>query len=167
MALKYLRLTHTAAKDATAVVGRLGEFYRQRDETEIPEPVDLLEALAEAISTTQSQWHDEALAQGRHITVEREFQSVPMIAGNGGEIREVASNLIFNAVDALPQGGRIVVRAYPAGAKRYFEIQDDGIGMTEEIRPACLEPFVTTKGERGTGLGWQWSTASCNVTMAD
>jgi signal transduction histidine kinase len=153
VALKYLWLMHTAAKDATVMVGRLGEFYRQRDETEIPEPVDLLEALTEAISTTQPKWHDEALAQGRHITVESEFQPVPMIAGNGGEIREVASNLIFNAVDALPQGGRIIVRAYAQDPNAVLEIQDDGIGMTEEVRSHCLEPYVTTKGEQGTGLG--------------
>ena len=97
-----------------------GSFIARRDETEIPEPVDLLEALTEAISTTRLKWHDEALAQGRHITVEREFQPVPMIAGNGGEIREVATNLIFNAVEALPQGGRIIVRAYRAGGRTLF-----------------------------------------------
>jgi signal transduction histidine kinase len=153
VALKYLRLMHTAAKDATVMVSRLGEFYRQRDETEIPEPFDLLEALTAAISTTQPKWHDEALAQGRHITVESEFQPVPMIAGNGGEIREVASNLIFNAVDALPQGGRIIVRAYAEDPNAVLEIQDDGIGMTEEVRSRCLEPYLTTKGEQGTGLG--------------
>jgi signal transduction histidine kinase len=153
VALKYLRLMHTAAKDATVMVDRLGEFYRQRDETEIPKPVDLLEALTEAISTTQPKWHDEALAQGRHITVESEFQPVPMIAGNGGEIREAASNLIFNAIDALPQGGRIVVRAYAQEPNAVLEIQDDGIGMTEEVRSRCLEPYMTTKGEQGTGLG--------------
>jgi signal transduction histidine kinase len=153
VALKYLRLMQTAARDATVMVGHFGKFYRQRDRTEISERVDLLEALAEAISATQSQWHDEALAQGRHITVKREFQPVPMIAGNGGEIREVASNLIFNAVDALPQGGRIVVRAYAQEPNAVLEIQDDGIGMTEEIRSRCLEPYVTTKGEPGTGLG--------------
>ncbi|MEA3164163.1 MAG: hypothetical protein QOE88_1981 [Verrucomicrobiota bacterium] len=153
VALKYLRLMHTAAKDATVRVGRLGEFHRQRDETEIPEPVDLLKALTEAISTTQPKWHDEASAQGRHITVESEFQPVPMIAGNGGEIRQVASNLIFNAVDALPQGGRIVVRTYAQEPNAVLEIQDDGIGMTEEVRSRCLEPYVTTKGEQGTGLG--------------
>jgi len=153
VALKYLRLMHTAAKDATVTVGRWGKFYRQRDETEIPESFDLLEALTEAISTTQPKWHDEALAEGRHITVESEFQPVPMIAGNGGEIREVASNLIFNAVDALPQGGRIIVRAYAQDPNAVLEIQDDGIGMTEEVRSHCLEPYVTTKGEQGTGLG--------------
>ncbi len=153
LALKYLRLMRTAARDATVVVGRLREFYRQRDETEIFEPVDLLEALTEAISMTQPRWHDEALAQGRYITVEREFRPVPMIACNGGEIREVVTNLIFNAVDALPQGGRIVVRAYSQEQNAVFEVQDDGIGMTEEVRLRCMEPFVTTKGERGTGLG--------------
>jgi PAS domain S-box-containing protein len=153
VALKYLRLIRTAAKDATVVVSRLREFYRQRDETEIIESVDLVEALAEAISMTQPRWHDEALAQGRHITVEQEFQPVPMIACHGGEIREVVTNLIFNAVDALPQGGKIVVRAYAQEQNAVFEVSDDGVGMTEEVRVRCLEPFVTTKGQRGTGLG--------------
>ena len=153
VALKYLRLMRTAAKDATAVVGRLREFYRQRDETELFEPVDLLKALTEAISMTQPRWHDEALAQGLQITVEQDFNPVPIIACHGGEIREMVTNLLFNAVDALPQGGRIVVRAYPAEQNAVFEVQDDGIGMTEEVRARCMEPFVTTKGERGTGLG--------------
>jgi PAS domain S-box-containing protein len=153
VALKYLRLMRTAAKDATAVVGRLREFYRQRDETELFEAVDLLEALTEAISMTQPKWHDEALAQGLHISVEQEFQSVPMIACHSGEIREVATNLLFNAIDALPQGGKIVVSAYSHEDNAVFEVRDDGIGMTEEVRARCMEPFVTTKGERGTGLG--------------
>jgi CheY-like chemotaxis protein len=131
----------------------LREFYRQRDETELFEPVDLPEALAEAISMTQPKWHDEALAQGLHIVVEQDFQPVPTIACHSGEIREVVTNLLFNAVDALPQGGRIVVRTYSREQKAVFEVQDDGIGMTEEVRARCMEPFVTTKGERGTGLG--------------
>ena len=153
VALKYLRLMRTAAKDATAVVGRLREFYRQRDETELFEAVDLLEALTEAVSMTQPKWHDEALAQGLHISVEQKFQSVPMIACHSGEIREVVTNLLFNAIDALPQGGKIVVSAYSHDEKAVFEVRDDGIGMTEEVRARCMEPFVTTKGERGTGLG--------------
>jgi PAS domain S-box-containing protein len=153
VALKYLRLMCTAARDASVVVSRLREFYRQRDETEIFEPVDLLEALTEAISMTQPRWHDEALAQGRQITVEQEFRPVQMIACHGGEIGEVVTNLIFNSVDALPQGGRIVVRAYSQGQNAVFEVQDDGIGMTQEVSARCMEPFVTTKGERGTGLG--------------
>ncbi len=153
VALQYLRLMRTAAKDAAVVVGRLREFSRQRDETEIFEPVDLSEVLTEAISMTQPRWRGEALARGRHVTVEQEFKPVPMIACNGGEIREVVTNLILNAVDALPQGGKIVVRAYSQEQNAVFEIQDNGIGMTEEVRVRCLEPFVTTKGEPGVGLG--------------
>jgi CheY-like chemotaxis protein len=102
---------------------------------------------------TQPKWHDEALAQGLHITVEQKFQPVPTIACHGGEIREVVTNLLFNAIDALPQGGNIVVSAYSQDENAVFEVQDDGIGMTEEVRARCMEPFVTTKGERGTGLG--------------
>ena len=127
VALNCLRLIHTAARDATVAVGRLREFYRRRDDTEIFEPLDLLEALTEAISMTQPRWHDEALAQRRHITVEREFRPLPLIACHGREIRAVVSNLIFNAVDALPRGGRITVRAYPDGQNAVFEVQDDGL----------------------------------------
>ena len=153
VALKYLQLMRTAANDAKAVVDRLREFYRQRDETEIFESIDLLRALTEAISMTQPRWHDEALAQGRYVTVEQEFRPVPKIACDGGEIREGVTHLIFNSVDALPQGGKIVVRAYPHGQHAVFEVQDNGVGMTEEVRARCMEPFVTTKGESATGLG--------------
>ena len=152
-ALQYLRLMRTAAKDATGVVARLREFYRQRDETEIFEPVDLVAALTEAVSMTQPTWRDAALADGRQVTVEQEYQPVPLIACHGGDIREAATNLLFNAVDALPEGGRIVVRAYQEEQNAVFEVEDNGIGMTEEVRARCMEPFVTTKGKHGTGLG--------------
>jgi PAS domain S-box-containing protein len=153
IALRYLRLMRTAAKDATAVVAWLREFARQRDSAEIYGPVDLLEALTDAISMTRLKWHDEPLGEGRHLTVKQDFQPVPLIEGNGGEIREVVTNLIFNAAEALPEGGTIVVRAYSDEQHSVFEVQDDGIGMTEEVRARCMEPFVTTKGESGAGLG--------------
>ncbi|MBV8377074.1 MAG: PAS domain-containing protein, partial [Verrucomicrobia bacterium] len=132
VALEYLRSLHTAAKDATATLDQLQEFCRQRNETETFEPLDLLAALTEAIAKTQPRWHDEGLAQGRHVTVEKEFQPVPKIAGHAGEIREAVTNLIFNAIDALPQGGRIVVRAHPHGQNAVLEVQDNGIGMSDE-----------------------------------
>jgi PAS domain S-box-containing protein len=152
-ALQYLSLMRTAAKDAAEVVARLRELYRQRDEAEKFEPVDLVAALREAVSITQPTWRDAALADGRQIKVEQEYQPVPLIACHGGDIREAATNLLFNAVDALPEGGRISVKAYPEAQEAVFEIQDNGIGMTEELRARCMEPFVTTKGKQGTGLG--------------
>jgi CheY-like chemotaxis protein len=87
---------------------------------------------------------------------------LPDIRGSDNEIRDALTNLIFNAVDASPEGGVIEVRtgaltvhADDGVAMQYarLEVTDSGVGMDEETRRRCLEPFFTTKGERGTGLG--------------
>jgi CheY-like chemotaxis protein/anti-sigma regulatory factor (Ser/Thr protein kinase) len=69
-------------------------------------------------------------------------------------VREALINLVFNAVDAMPTGGRLVIRTRMGSEGRVcIEVADSGVGMDEETRRRCLEPFFTTKGERGTGLG--------------
>jgi len=78
---------------------------------------------------------------------------VPSVLGNGAELREVITNLIFNAVDAMPAGGVITLRTQVVGELVQIEVADTGAGMTEEVRARCLEPFFSTKGEHGTGLG--------------
>jgi CheY-like chemotaxis protein len=85
-------------------------------------------------------------------------QNLPLVMGNPAELRDVLTNLIFNAVDAMPQGGIITIRttshsSQPGQTQVRLEVQDSGIGMDENTRRRCLEPFFTTKGERGTGLG--------------
>src|SRR5678815_5043826 len=82
-----------------------------------------------------------------------ESGDVPSIAGNAAELREVLTNLIFNAVDAMPDGGRVAVATSIVGEYVRIAVRDTGIGMTESERERCLEPFFTTKGEHGTGLG--------------
>jgi CheY-like chemotaxis protein len=78
---------------------------------------------------------------------------LPPVAGNDADLREILVNLLFNAVDAMTQDGTITVRTRPAGEFCVLEVQDEGTGMSEEVRQRCLEPFFTTKGEKGTGLG--------------
>ncbi len=153
MALKYLQLTRAAAKNATVVVDRLREFDCTPTGAKFFEPLDLVEAVTEAISMTHPRWHDEALAQGNRIVIERELEPVPAISGQGEEIREIFTNLIFNAVDALPEGGKIVIRTCANEQNAVFEIQDNGIGMPDEVSARCLDPFVTTKIGPGAGLG--------------
>jgi CheY-like chemotaxis protein/anti-sigma regulatory factor (Ser/Thr protein kinase) len=81
--------------------------------------------------------------------------ALPPIAAVESQIRDALVNLVFNAVDAMPGGGRVTIRTRVAAAPRLavVEVVDTGVGMDEQTRRRCLEPFFTTKGERGTGLG--------------
>jgi signal transduction histidine kinase len=144
----------TAAGDAAAIVRRLRDFYRSEEETEQHRsPVDLNDLMAQAISLTQPRWQTDAIARGRTITVEAKAGATGCIAGDAAELREVLTNLIFNAVDALPQGGTITLSTRCDGEFVALSVSDDGTGMSEEVRRRCLEPFFTTKGKQGTGLG--------------
>jgi signal transduction histidine kinase len=150
----YLRLVLNAARDATRVASRFWEFSRQKEESATPQPVDLNQAVSDAVSLTQPRWRDEAVARQRLIEMKVDLRTVPPVACNEAEIREVLTNLIDNAVDALPEGGVIDIRSFVESAQSaVFEVQDNGIGMAPELRARCLEPFVTTKWERGSGLG--------------
>jgi CheY-like chemotaxis protein len=115
--------------------------------------VDLRELLEEAVQLTVPKWRTQAQARGIFIDVAKELAEVPLIPASAPELREVMMNLIFNAVDAMPRGGRIAVRTGMEGELAFFEIEDTGEGMSEEARRHCMEPFYTTKGTGGTGLG--------------
>lgn len=150
---QYLQLMNTGAKDAAVVVSRLREFYRHRDQGDPEIPVDLEQVVSEASALTQPKWKDQALARGITIALVTDLQDVPPVRGNPAEIRELLTNLIFNAADAMPEGGIITVSTRREGDQVVLEVSDTGTGMTGEIRRRCLEPFFSTKGERGTGLG--------------
>lgn len=178
-ATRYLQLIATGAKDAANVVARLKEFYRKRETGEVFLPLDLNGVIQQAVSLTQPKWKDQAMARGVSIQVETDLQILPMISGNESELREALTNIVFNATDTIVQkaessgqvAGTIVLRTYGSvGAGEYgsgkttstppqtpthvvIEISDTGAGMDEETRERCLEPFFSTKGERGTGMG--------------
>jgi PAS domain S-box-containing protein len=149
----YLEMIRTIAGDATTVVDRLREFFRQREESEPFLPVDLNQLIEQAILLTQPGWKYQAQANGVDIQVETTLEELPEIWGNAGDLREALTNLILNAVDAMPNGGTLSIRTQLDSDQVRLSIGDTGLGMTEEVRKRCLEPFFTTKGERGTGLG--------------
>jgi len=154
-----MRMMNTAARDATSIVSRLRESYRQREEDEVFSPVRLEQLAGEALSLTQPRWKDQAQARGVRISVQDEMQEAPLVAGNASDLREMLTNLIFNAVDAMPDGGTLTVRTrYEASSNddlshSVLEVSDTGVGMPAEVRTQCMDPFFTTKEERGTGLG--------------
>lgn len=149
----YLKLMGTAADDARSIVKRLSEFYRSREEAEEIMPIDFNELVREAIQLTQPRWRDQAQANSLTIDVETDLQNVPIINGSSAELREVLTNLIINAVDAMSANGAITILTRSHRDGLVLEVADTGAGMTAETRRRCLEPFFSTKGDMGTGLG--------------
>jgi PAS domain S-box-containing protein len=151
---RYVRLINTAAKDAAAVVRRLRELYRDRDDKGVSGELRLARCIEQAVALTEPRWRSEALAKGVAIDVRTEVKEpLPPLAGDDAEIREVLTNLILNAVDAMPEGGTITIRAHADGAAVRLDVADTGVGMSDDVRERCLEPFFSTKGKQGTGLG--------------
>ncbi|MHA3770930.1 response regulator [Verrucomicrobiota bacterium sgz303538] len=149
----YLRNMISAAQDATHVVSRLRDFYRPVTGSDVRVSVDIREVIDQAISLTSPKWSSKSMADGVQIEVVTDLLAVPRVSGNAAELREVLTNLIFNSVDAMPGGGRIVVGAQEEDGGVRITVRDSGVGMSDDERERCLEPFFTTKGERGTGLG--------------
>ncbi len=149
----YLLNVMSAAQDATHVVSRLREFYRPATGDEIRLAVDLNEIVKQAVSLTAPRWSAKSLADGVQIDVALELADIPLISAHAVELREVLTNLVFNSVDAMPCGGVITLSTSVHGDTVTLSIRDTGIGMSEEEIQRCLEPFFTTKGDRGTGLG--------------
>jgi signal transduction histidine kinase len=151
--IEYLKTMNTAGRDASQVVTRLRDFYRPREQTDIFESVDFNALMEQIVPLTQPKWKNQALARGCTISLQVELQKVPPISGIAAELRELLTNLVFNAVDAMPAGGIITLRTRREDQHVVVEIADTGTGMTPEVRERCLEPFFSTKEDRGTGLG--------------
>ena len=149
----YIQHVMSAAQDATHVVSRLKEFYRPTETNEIRVAVNLNDIVTQTVSMTSPKWNSQRAAEGVQITVTTDLAEIPVVSANAAELREVLTNLVFNAVDAMPGGGRIAVRTYADGDDVVLAVTDSGIGMTDEERERCLEPFFSTKGDHGTGLG--------------
>ena len=150
--LKSLKAIHTAAQDAANIVSRLREFYRLREEDEYL-PIQPNELIEQTISLTQPMWKNQAHEQGKTITIETDLQAQQTVNGNESELREMLTNLIFNAVDAISESGTVTIRSRSIEDEVVLEVADNGSGMTEEVRQKCLEPFFSTKGDKGTGMG--------------
>ena len=152
-----------AIDDVAQTVARMREFYRPREPQMDHRDVELNQLVQQIVELTRARWNDQPQRRGIMVELKTALASgLPEVRGADSEIRDALTNLIFNAVDAMPNGGTIEVRTSTrqidtdgggCDHRVQLEVVDTGIGMDEETRRRCLEPFFTTKGERGTGLG--------------
>jgi signal transduction histidine kinase/ActR/RegA family two-component response regulator len=143
-----------AINDVAHTVTRLKESYRGRDANAVRVPTDIRQLIDQVVDLTRARWADMPQQRGFviDVRVEHSVQLSPILAVQA-EIRDALTNLVLNAVDSMPEGGTLTLRSCGAHHHVTVEVCDTGVGMTEEVRGRCLDPFFSTKGERGTGLG--------------
>lgn len=149
---EWAALIDRAAQDGAQTVRRLQEFTRLRRDQPVL-AVDLNDVVRGALEMTQSRWRDEPASRNVAVELRTALPPVPPIAGDPAELREAMTNVILNAVDAMPSGGVLALTTAKVGDAVEVTISDTGIGMPESVKAKIFDPFFTTKGPRGTGLG--------------
>jgi signal transduction histidine kinase/ActR/RegA family two-component response regulator len=147
-----LRIIIQTAEDGAKTVKRIQDFARQRRDQDFV-PIDVDQLMLEVAEITRPRWKDAAEAKNVHIRLVRQIGSNAAIMGDAGELREVLVNMVFNAVDAMPDGGTLTLSTQESGGAVEICVSDTGTGMTEEVRSRIFDPFYTTKGKGGMGLG--------------
>lgn len=151
-----LSIIEKAASDGGHTVRRIQDFARMRKDSR-REHLDLGEIVRDTVEITRGKWKNEAQGRGVQIDVETRFGHAHRVNGNPAELREALTNLVINAIDAMPSGGRITFATRDdelAGAPCVcLDVSDTGVGMAQELKDKIFDPFFSTKGNMGTGLG--------------
>ncbi|MEE8381354.1 MAG: PAS domain S-box protein [Thermodesulfobacteriota bacterium] len=159
---KGLNIIEKAAKDGAETVRRIQEFARRRDDDKHFTTVDLNEIIDNALDFTRMKWKDDAELKGIKINIQKEFSTLPTTSGSAAELREVLTNLINNAVDAMPRGGNIKIKTYKEDSHLVVNVEDTGVGIADDKKGQIFDPFFTTKGVQSTGLGMSVSYGIIN-----
>ncbi len=147
-----LGIIEQSARDGAETVRHLFEFTRGASDVVLG-PVNINEVVSEAVAASEPRWKDEAEARGITVTVEMALNATRPALGSAPQLREALLNLIFNAVEAMPDGGRLSLATWEDDDGIRLRIADEGIGMEEAVKGQVFEPFFTTKGPQRSGLG--------------
>jgi signal transduction histidine kinase/CheY-like chemotaxis protein len=147
-----LKIIIKTAKDGAKTIKRIQDFARQRRDHDF-QPVDTSQLLLDVSEITRPRWKDSAEASNVHISLDLQLHSKALVMGDESELREVLVNMVFNAVDAMPDGGTLTLSAQERDGLVLLSVSDTGMGMSEDVRSRIFDPFFTTKGKAGMGLG--------------
>jgi signal transduction histidine kinase/ActR/RegA family two-component response regulator len=147
-----LNIIIKTAEDGAKTVKRIQDFARQRRDHDF-EPVSIDQILLDVSEITRPRWKDRAEAANVQISLDLQIRSKTKVMGDESELREVLVNMVFNAVDAMPQGGHLTLTAEDVDDSVVISVGDTGTGMAPEVKSRIFDPFFTTKGKAGMGLG--------------
>jgi len=149
---KWLRVIEQVANNGAKIIGRLQEFSRT-DGRQSSLGVDVNRIIQQALDVTRHRWKNEAEARGIKIEVLTDLLQVSLLRVDPSELSEVLVNMIINAIDAMPQGGKIILKSWEKDGFVHISVEDTGVGIKEEEKRRVFDPFFTTKGVEGVGLG--------------
>jgi len=147
-----LEIIIKTAEDGAKTVKRIQDFARQRRDHDF-ELVSVDQILMDASEITRPRWKNCAEASNIHITLDLQIGSNALVMGDDSELREVLVNMVFNAIDAMPEGGTLTLTTRTVNQSVITKVVDTGVGMYPEVRSRIFDPFFTTKGKAGLGLG--------------
>ncbi|HTY81140.1 MAG TPA: response regulator [Candidatus Bathyarchaeia archaeon] len=148
-----LSVIETAAVGGAETVRRIQKFARLRPDEPFVS-VELNQVVHDAVAITRPRWEERVAKGGVPLRLDLRLTPLPAVMGRPSELNEVITNLILNAIDAMPQGGTLGISTRPEEDKHVvLSVADTGVGMPEHVRKRIFDPFFTTKGEVGTGLG--------------
>lgn len=149
----HLATIKKAALDASSTVQRLNRFAKRGIATHGAN-TDINEVVKDVIQMTRPRWRDAAYKEGNSYQIETNLQPIPAILGEPSGLREVLINIVHNALNAMPHGGKLTLSTRTRSDEEVeIEIADTGSGMTPEVMSRIFDPFFTTRGVEGTGLG--------------
>ena len=146
-----IQIIEQAALDAAKTVKRLQGFARIRVETF--DQLDVNQVVKDVLKMVESRRGELEQTKGISIKVEQELGNVGQVSGDAAELREALLNILFNAMDAMPTGGKLTVKSLQDEDWVQISITDTGMGIPENMKNRIFEPFFTTKASKGSGLG--------------
>jgi PAS domain S-box-containing protein len=147
-----LSVVESAALDGSETVRRIQQFARLRPEERFM-PVDVNHIVEDAVAITRPRWEEKIAHDSRPMELRLDLRAKQHLHGRSAALTEVMTNLILNAMDAMPEGGTLSISTKDVGDTIVITVTDTGIGMPDHVRRRVFEPFFSTKGESGSGLG--------------
>jgi len=157
-----LDIIEKAALDGAETVSRIQQFSKKDQDNKNFVTLDINHLLNDVVEYTRTIWDKDAQHKGISVSVHKNFSPVALVTGHASQLREVFTNLIKNAIDAMPYGGSLTMETFMDGNNVVIKITDSGQGIPAEIKERIFDPFFTTKGSQSTGLGLSLSYGIIN-----